>query len=505
MPLVPEKTYMTWFNKKSWMYSQFSYCYRNPLWKKDVPGGYSLCPYFWQSLLIGFLLLRLLLVPSLTVIVWVIKHLFNWYLKIGKGIRRWLSDTFLDMKGEEFVRCDGAELLCLLASIVAIVAPFMAALACSVVICNAFEKGSINEIIAAITIALIGLELFAIMAHGLVTMSRDKHTECKPMIYVAITAIIALLTFVCINIKVLFHWFVYTLICKWIWTITLISIWEVLCGFGIWTKTFIINSFFNTTGYLASHLAIILGVVSVWILIIAVFRWMLDKSTEQVEKDVEEESLNYRVKQIVLSEMISNEYADIPHHIRCYMIDTHGVSNIWLQRYIASKVVEYIIFEKKLVDASETINNIKQDLKNLEKGDTNKKEFNCYISGCIRNLAHALYKECLIKYDSDDKDNPKYVEVENYIKSLIVFDKIKNPYITERIELAKKQSERAKYWNDLCAKTTEFLTRVCCAPFIVAKIFIKKTWHIFIQVVSYFWDRAKAKKQGYCPYVRFIE
>jgi hypothetical protein len=392
-----------------------------------------------------------------------------------------------------------------LAGIIAIVAPFMAALAFSTLICNAFEKGSINEIIAAITIALITLELFAILAYKSVTMSRDKHTECKPMIYVAITAIIALLIFVCINIKVLFHWFVYTLICKWIWTIILTFIWECLCGFGIWTKTFIINSFFNTTGYLVSHLAIILGIVFVWILIIIVFRWMLDKSTEQVEEDVEKESLNYRVKQIVLSGMISYEYAGIQHHIRGYMIDSHGISNIWLQRYIASKVVEYIVFEKKLVDASETIDNIKQDLKNLEKGDTRKEDFNYYISECIRHLAHALYKECLIRCDNDNKDNPKYVEVENYIKSLIVFDKVNNPYITERIEIAKKQSERAKYWNDLCAKTTGFLTRVICAPFIVAKIFIKKVWHIFIQVVSYFWDRAKAKKQGYCPYVRFTE
>jgi hypothetical protein len=62
MALVSEKIYSRWFEKNHWMYRQFSYLFDNPIWKRDVPACFSLCPYFWLSL-VSFVLLRCLMVP----------------------------------------------------------------------------------------------------------------------------------------------------------------------------------------------------------------------------------------------------------------------------------------------------------------------------------------------------------------------------------------------------------------------------------------------------------
>jgi hypothetical protein len=64
--LVPEKVVRPWYVEGNFIYENFKYIFQNPLWKKKtLPGGMSVCPYFWTSLLIGFVLFRLLLVPSI--------------------------------------------------------------------------------------------------------------------------------------------------------------------------------------------------------------------------------------------------------------------------------------------------------------------------------------------------------------------------------------------------------------------------------------------------------
>lgn len=50
MPLVPSNTVSRWYRKDSWVYRNFTYLFKNQLWNKDVPTGFSLCPYFWLAL-----------------------------------------------------------------------------------------------------------------------------------------------------------------------------------------------------------------------------------------------------------------------------------------------------------------------------------------------------------------------------------------------------------------------------------------------------------------------
>jgi hypothetical protein len=51
--LISEKLVKEWYKKNSLVYKNFAYIFRNPLWKKSVPNGFSVCPYFWLSMIVG--------------------------------------------------------------------------------------------------------------------------------------------------------------------------------------------------------------------------------------------------------------------------------------------------------------------------------------------------------------------------------------------------------------------------------------------------------------------
>lgn len=57
MPLVPAPVYSAWFRRDSLVFRSFSYLFINPLWEKDIPNGFSLCPYAWCALF-SFLIFR---------------------------------------------------------------------------------------------------------------------------------------------------------------------------------------------------------------------------------------------------------------------------------------------------------------------------------------------------------------------------------------------------------------------------------------------------------------
>jgi hypothetical protein len=56
MPLVSKSIIERWYRTDSWVYRNFSFWFKNPLWDKRVPQGFSLCPYFWLSIFSLFVL-----------------------------------------------------------------------------------------------------------------------------------------------------------------------------------------------------------------------------------------------------------------------------------------------------------------------------------------------------------------------------------------------------------------------------------------------------------------
>jgi hypothetical protein len=48
--LVSEERARKWYKRNSWVHRNFEYLFKNPLWTKEPPAGFSICPYFWLSL-----------------------------------------------------------------------------------------------------------------------------------------------------------------------------------------------------------------------------------------------------------------------------------------------------------------------------------------------------------------------------------------------------------------------------------------------------------------------
>lgn len=53
--LVKKSIIEKWYQTDSWVYRNFSFLFKNPLWSKRVPAGFSVCPYFWLSLFSFFI------------------------------------------------------------------------------------------------------------------------------------------------------------------------------------------------------------------------------------------------------------------------------------------------------------------------------------------------------------------------------------------------------------------------------------------------------------------
>jgi len=53
--LVSSNIVNRWYQKDHWIYKQFSFLFNNPLYQKKIPGGFSVCPYFWLSLFSFFI------------------------------------------------------------------------------------------------------------------------------------------------------------------------------------------------------------------------------------------------------------------------------------------------------------------------------------------------------------------------------------------------------------------------------------------------------------------
>ena len=48
--LVQRSVVDRWYQRDSWVFRHFSYLFKNPLWNKNIPNGFSVCPYFWLAM-----------------------------------------------------------------------------------------------------------------------------------------------------------------------------------------------------------------------------------------------------------------------------------------------------------------------------------------------------------------------------------------------------------------------------------------------------------------------
>lgn len=89
MPLVSSSIIDKWYHTDSWVFKNFKFLFSNPLWDKNIPRGFSLCPYFWLSLLSLFVVQPF--VYSVMFFSWCVKK-----MRIGKILTS--IDSFLEEK-----------------------------------------------------------------------------------------------------------------------------------------------------------------------------------------------------------------------------------------------------------------------------------------------------------------------------------------------------------------------------------------------------------------------
>jgi hypothetical protein len=71
--LVSENIVKRWYQRDSWVYKHFSYLFSNPIWKKRVPQGFSVCPYFWMAIFSMLIFRPLVAAPIVYVILPILK------------------------------------------------------------------------------------------------------------------------------------------------------------------------------------------------------------------------------------------------------------------------------------------------------------------------------------------------------------------------------------------------------------------------------------------------
>ena len=88
MAFVSKSCIEEWFTTDSWVYKNFSYMFKNPIWNKRIPSGFSLCPYFWIALF-SMCVFRPFFVPTIQVSAWIVCKGFT-PLRV---IDRWINKT----------------------------------------------------------------------------------------------------------------------------------------------------------------------------------------------------------------------------------------------------------------------------------------------------------------------------------------------------------------------------------------------------------------------------
>lgn len=86
--LIKRSIVENWYQRDSWVYKNFAYLFQNSIWNKDIPRGFSVCPYFWLSLFSLVIFRPFILAP----IKYVFKPLVRLLGRFGLILDSWFFD-----------------------------------------------------------------------------------------------------------------------------------------------------------------------------------------------------------------------------------------------------------------------------------------------------------------------------------------------------------------------------------------------------------------------------
>lgn len=183
--LVPKTWIDEWYKTEHPIKKSFTYLFKNPLWDKDVPRGFSVCPYFWMSVILSPLFRVFMVWPFLVVLG------FLHVTRLSK-LDKWLWKT--DNDSDYNYKPGQATAIVLLTMLAAIVSVGLLSFGIYkstsqyFYISNYAKAAGLNP--ASFLIAVWGTIIGVIICTISEYYKKVKNTECRVEVYVYLWAII---------------------------------------------------------------------------------------------------------------------------------------------------------------------------------------------------------------------------------------------------------------------------------------------------------------------------
>lgn len=319
MPLVSQSIVSRWYSRNSWVYTHFSYLFQNPVWSKNVPGGFSLCPYFWLALFSMFIFRPMIWGWLLT------RFLFSWW-KPGK-IVDWM-DRVVCGQWQEGRRGRSIGIIWVL---MAVSLPFL----------FSFETYTEAGLLRYSLIPTLLFEAMLIIAFW--KESRKASKECNPQNYLIVAGVLALAIFGTISPSDLLEvlWFPFWLLMATV-AIGAKGIWIALGWVAIKATSFF---FFVIEHWLFSSTVAVVASIASWIAwkLEVKYNWTEDLKMSQLKRNAYK-YLASLVEPNVLSDL-DKVRAWIPGSLNAREIIEQAFSG-WAAEFTNGYFKEYMEFMK---------------------------------------------------------------------------------------------------------------------------------------------------------------
>jgi len=477
--LVSEEIVKRWYRTESPVYQNFAYLFDNPLWKKPVPKGFTVCPYFWLSLFS-----RMVFQP----LVFLITHLCQPIIKkFGAPVSRldkflrltlatWFDAPFKDITGGGLLFAFLLSIfscMCLMLTLVLIGFYFHAI--------NPYPRGRI---------VFWELLIAGIAALSSLIYSKKKPNGCNPFVYLKIwlcaCAIITAVTFH-FELHLLFNWFIGALVFIGESLIILVK----MIGLFLWLMiTYSPFHFIPWWIYIAAPL------IFIALLPMAPSYHPAIGGHEPIRRpDYSGRWLNLltdmvHVGKVVKEAVLSTKDTSLwnsPEKNRAleaaYFIVVYGV---------IKSTFEPIAQKLKDREVQKFTREVKGDLTNDHS-----------LAGSWTNIKSRLEWDAYNELAFDDLYKVSYESLaEDVIKAFGENYELQHNYRTY-LKSFETRSEWKKKLDAMCERSTDFLANLIVEP---ATKFCKKVGSAGMTTITfgaYLWTIIVAAKKGACPYFRF--
>lgn len=560
MALVSEKIYSQWFVEGHPIYENFKYIFQNPLWhSRKIPKGFSLCPYFWLSWLVGCLFLKHFFIPLV--------RLFGFLCRLGGRPVIWTDKKLFTFWRFVFLHAFKDETLFMngyhggvgfLLTVLSVVFLFVSAIAVAVTIALLVEAGCYYYIhLASSAVANVvtgvvssGLVLLAVILRYEYTHQYSE-TKCNVGVYFCIWALLSTIAICAVDFGDVCTAIRCVSVGLWIGMVALSKgvllgiskllavFWYVLAGLAGWTAHHIVGILYVAAG---------LGML-------AFLGWVLQKISEQIPSYKEIKPVNdafIQPRVATLDDWQNYIINLIMEGDKYHVMDWDA----WMKTAIPSDLRKAIGYGSKdegrifrcfrrrvLKDICETYLKLPAALADVpfrgfrkfqdyhQKSRNGDIELNGFVSSFIEffapvdeSVSEALtkaiipFKSFIREETSYDKTNIKMAverAFKNHLKDAIEMYKFRIDALKEEEQRNQKKSERQLKMEQMCLATTTVIQRFLKGlytftlyPFWWLLVQITKQVGRFFRLIGHMfvaaWELIKAFKHGVCPYVQFV-